>query len=593
MRRPGCQHHSHHRRKEVTIKRNTQVDLERPTLSAIRKRLPSDRRHLFLRLMPYSYDAPYDYGTLQTVAFHALGADDAARCVEALEQLATLYDHGLGELPARNDLLVEIAHRVRRRHASYLAAELEFATQLAVDNITLDEFKVQGETAGVPMLVGNVRWIAGKPTTIGRAMQPLDEAVVSLTGRPAHELMELPVRERMAAIRIVRMYCVFGAPTGRGPVEEARRNFFCQLGRPVWRILGSPGFGEQPADPGMYGEPAMRRIELALELDRANAHPPYSVEPGEEPIASDAAQWMPPNNRPSNLHLVVKDQFAAGRDADDKALLKQFEPLRQPMPVAQMPTTAELDQKLGLMAAEFPWAEGALQTLFNDLHARSAFGSVRLGFHPILLRGPAGCGKSRLAQRLAEVLGVASLTMSLAGATDAMGILGTARGWSSGQPSPLLRPLLKGSATVLLCFDELDKAANRTSNSPPVESALLSLLEPEEAKRWRDPFLQVACDLSTLLFVFTCNSTAHLPGPLLSRLRILDIERPQPAHFAQVVPYVLKDLETEWGLPTGALQGIPVERELLRDLSSMREVRRAVSTVVRLWMREMGGAIKH
>ena len=543
--------------------------------------------------MPYSYDAPYDYGTLQTVAFHALGADDAARCVEALEQLATLYDHGLGELPARNDLLVEIAHRVRRRHASYLAAELEFATQLAVDNITLDEFKVQGETAGVPMLVGNVRWIAGKPTTIGRAMQPLDEAVVSLTGRPAHELMELPVRERMAAIRIVRMYCVFGAPTGRGPVEEARRNFFCQLGRPVWRILGSPGFGEQPADPGMYGEPAMRRIELALELDRANAHPPYSVEPGEEPIASDAAQWMPPNNRPSNLHLVVKDQFAAGRDADDKALLKQFEPLRQPMPVAQMPTTAELDQKLGLMAAEFPWAEGALQTLFNDLHARSAFGSVRLGFHPILLRGPAGCGKSRLAQRLAEVLGVASLTMSLAGATDAMGILGTARGWSSGQPSPLLRPLLKGSATVLLCFDELDKAANRTSNSPPVESALLSLLEPEEAKRWRDPFLQVACDLSTLLFVFTCNSTAHLPGPLLSRLRILDIERPQPAHFAQVVPYVLKDLETEWGLPTGALQGIPVERELLRDLSSMREVRRAVSTVVRLWMREMGGAIKH
>ena len=146
---------------------------------------------------------------------------------------------------------------------------------------------------------------------------------------------------------------------------------------------------------------------------------------------------------------------------------------------------------------------------------------------------------------------------------------------------------------ILMCFDELDKAADMTRNSPPVQAALLSLLEPEEARRRRDPYLQVECDLRPLLYVFTCNDTTHLSAALRSRLRILDIERPTSTHLSMVVPYVLRDVEQEWGLPSGALDGMAMHPQSLHGISSLRDLRRAVAAVARLWIAELAGARRH
>jgi hypothetical protein len=190
----------------MTMSRTAPISLERPTLSAIRRSLPAERSHLFLRLMPYSYSAPYEYGELQTVVYHALVPDDSTRCVEALEQLAALYDHGLGDLPARSDLLAEVAFRIRQRHFSCLAVELEFVTRLGMDDITLDEFKIRGEIAGVPMLVDKVRWFKGKPMSISSALRSVEEAVAALTAMSADEIAAMPVRERMAGIRLIRLF---------------------------------------------------------------------------------------------------------------------------------------------------------------------------------------------------------------------------------------------------------------------------------------------------------------------------------------------------------------------------------------------------
>jgi len=289
----------------------------------------------------------------------------------------------------------------------------------------------------------------------------------------------------------------------------------------------------------------------------------------------------------------VSGKFPTPRDDMDKNQLMQYEPLRRPMPLARLPCQAGLDKARTQLLTEFPWADSALSALFDELNGRRAFGTVRLGFHPLLLVGPSGTGKTRLARRLAEVLEIQSMTISLAGVTDAMCILGTARGWSSGQPSPLLQPILGGCATVLMCFDEVDKSADSTRNSPPVQAALLSLLEPEEARRWRDPFLQVECDLRPLLFVFTCNDTTHLSAALRSRLRVLKIDRPTSAQLLCVVPFVLRDVEAEWGLPLGALDGISIQSRSLSGISSLRDLRRAVIAAARIWTTSMASAHRH
>jgi hypothetical protein len=299
--------------------------------------------HLFLQLMPYSRSAPYDYRELQDLVYHALAHDDVAQCLDALEQLASLYDHGLGEMPKRHDLLAEVASLVRQQHFSCLAAEMEFVARLDVLDISLDEFKVQGETAGVPMLVGSVRWVHGVPRAITGALRPVEECVAVLTAMTPQDLASMSVRERMAAIRLVRLFSLFGSPMSGAPAWESRGHFFHTLGLPVWRELARPGFGGEPADLGMYGEPAIRRIELALasgcgEADGVHQYP-LSCVVGERDqptrTASDDAA----------MHLFVAQAFPASRDSDDNALLKEYDKLRSPMPVARMPTTTELNAK--------------------------------------------------------------------------------------------------------------------------------------------------------------------------------------------------------------------------------------------------------
>lgn len=565
---------------------------DRPPLSAVRKAMPKGRRHLFLLLMPYSKSAPEEYGDLQALVHECLTVEDPLRRATALTDLVGLFDDGLRGIPDRYEFIAEFVSHVQAQRFSCVAAEAEFVARLDMVNVTLDEFRAERGTAGVPMLVGVVRWHKGHPDTIRSALGPLLNAVGELTGRPVDDLMAMPAKERMAGIRLLRLFCMYGSPANQAPVMEARMHFLHTLGIPVWRVLAAPGFDALPADPGMYGEPAMRRLELVLRFgkyaDGGEALPDVSASEGEAVARSDG-----PVQEGPLWHTFVADRFPAHRDADDRAQLRRYEPLRQPMRVAPLPTAASLEEKHSLLRTEFPWAEAALAGLFDELKARRAFGSVRLGFQPLLLVGPSGTGKSRLARRVAEVLGIDSMTTSLAGVTDAMCILGTARGWSSGQPSPLLKPLLKGCASVLMCFDEVDKAADQSRNSPSVQAALLSLLEPEEARRWRDSYLQVECDLRPMLFIFTCNDTTHLSAALRSRLRILDIARPTSAQLFQVVPFVLQDIEQEWGLPSCALDGIPIGPRSLHGLSSLRDLRRAVAAAARVWISDLASKPAH
>jgi len=84
-------------------------------------------------------------------------------------------------------------------------------------------------------------------------------------------------------------------------------------------------------------------------------------------------------------------------------------------------------------------------------------------------------------------------------------------------------------------LDEIDKVGASSRNSVPPTVALLNLLEPENAKRWYDTFLQTTCDVSKLMFWATAkHPAAPIEAPAVP-LQDRPVDEPRPSDFAAIV----------------------------------------------------------
>ena len=228
------------------------------------------------------------------------------------------------------------------------------------------------------------------------------------------------------------------------------------------------------------------------------------------------------------------------------------------------------------LVEQYPHAASLIERILNQMVGRPF---ARLP--PILLVGPPGSGKTRLATSIATALGLPSSIYSCSGVADAS-LTGTSRQWSTGRASVPLQTIKQESlATVAIILDEIEKAGTGTTNGS-LHDGLLPMLDHTDS--YRDPYLECDTNLSGITFLATANGIRGMPRPLMDRFRVFTMPEPTLADLPALARGIVQDARRERGTDASWLPDLDGdELGLIAEHwrgGSVRRLQRLVDTVL-------------
>lgn len=191
--------------------------------------------------------------------------------------------------------------------------------------------------------------------------------------------------------------------------------------------------------------------------------------------------------------------------------------------------------------------------VINDLKKHMALaisGNEPMHFTPMLLLGEPGLGKTHFAKSVSRILGTSFEFISMSSLTAGWILSGASSQWSNAKPGKVAQALVDGEfANPVIALDEVDKAGGDSRYDPM--GALYTLLEKDTAEHFKDEFIEVGMDASHILWVATANDESSIPEPILNRMNVYMIDRPDLDGSMKIALSIYRDILSDhnWGFP--------------------------------------------
>lgn len=248
----------------------------------------------------------------------------------------------------------------------------------------------------------------------------------------------------------------------------------------------------------------------------------------EEPfLESYKVKLLDNKERESYIEAGINDD----KKKSVKKIAKQLKSIRGGM-VDSTPFPDDCDTIMDEMEDKFPNFSPVINHLRKRLILQKHSNSPSINFGtPILLDGPAGIGKSAFLIALAKKFSLPFHSMSCASQTNGFDLTGLSGGFGTGTPGLIHKALVENACiNPIIMLDEVEKGASASTDGSSIIDSLYELLEKNNAKIYKDEFVQLTMDASQIIWFATSNEADTLPSPIKDRFQVFKIASPTQQH---------------------------------------------------------------